>query len=186
MCYNASNFGRGYRLLSKLRPHLYLESVQSVDPRLLRRRGIRGVVLDLDNTLAGWRALRPTQEVAVWLRRLRSHQIGAVILSNNGRGRVQDFAREVGVPCIPNARKPRARGFLRAMELLGTTPETTAVIGDQVFTDILGGNRAGFYTILVSPLSREEFIGTKAVRRVEGVVLRHFERQGLHLPTHAG
>jgi HAD superfamily phosphatase (TIGR01668 family) len=173
-------------LLSKLRPNLFLDSVQAIDLRLLRRRGIRGVVLDLDNTLAGWRALQPSLEVATWLKGLRSHQIGAVILSNNGKGRVGDFARSIGVPCIPNARKPRVRGFLQAMQMLGTTPQTTAVIGDQVFTDILGGNRAGFFTILVSPLTREEFVGTKAVRRVEGMVLRHFARQGLQRPTHAG
>ncbi len=173
-------------MLSKLRPNLYLDSVQAIDLRLLRRQGIRGVVLDLDNTLAGWRALQPTQEVATWLKGLRGHQIKAVILSNNGKGRVRDFAKSVGVPCIANARKPRIRGFLQAMELLGTTQQTTAVIGDQVFTDILGGNRAGFFTILVSPVAREEFVGTRAVRRVEGLVLRHFERQGLHLPTHAG
>jgi len=173
-------------LLSKLRPHLYLPSVQSVDPRLLRRRGIRGVVLDLDNTLAGWRAPRPSREVKSWVGRLRGMGIGAVILSNNGRGRVEDFANWLGVPYIPSARKPSARGFQRAMAVLGTTPQSTAVIGDQVFTDILGGNRAGFFTILVTPLTRHEFIGTKAVRRVEDIVLRHFERTGLHAPSSAG
>lgn len=170
-------------MLSNLRPHLYLDSVQSVDLRLLRRRGIRGVILDLDNTLAGWKSTRPTSAVRAWLQNLRGHGIGAVILSNNGKGRVQDFAQSVGVPYIPNARKPRARGFLQAMAVLGTTRETTAVIGDQVFTDILGGNRLGFYTILVTPLTRQEFFGTKAVRRVEDIVLRHFERRGLRLPS---
>ena len=171
-------------MLSKLRPHLYLHSVQAVDLRMLRRRGICGVVLDLDNTLAGWKALEPAGGVKAWLQDLRRHGIRAVILSNNGRGRVQDFAESIGVPFIPNARKPGVRGFLRAMQVLGTTPEATAVIGDQVFTDILGGNRAGVFTILVTPLTRQEFVGTKAVRRVEDVVLRHFARRGLRLPMH--
>ncbi len=173
-------------MLSKLRPHLYLPSVQSVDPRLLRRRGIRGVVLDLDNTLAGWKSPRPSREVKAWVQRLHGHGIDAVILSNNGHGRVQDFAGWLGVPFIPHARKPWARGFREAMAVLGTVPKSTAVIGDQVFTDILGGNRAGLFTILVTPLSRQEFIGTKAVRRLEDVVLHHFERTGLRAPSSAG
>jgi len=173
-------------VLSKLRPQMYLPSVQSVDPRMLRRRGIRGVVLDLDNTLAGWRATRPVRGTKAWVSGLRSHGIGAVILSNNGRGRVEDVARWLDVPFIPSARKPSGRGFRRAMEVLGTTPQTTAVIGDQVFTDVLGGNRLGLFTILVTPLTRQEFIGTRAVRRVEDVVLRHFEHSGLRLPTSFG
>jgi HAD superfamily phosphatase (TIGR01668 family) len=173
-------------VLSKLRPHLYLPSVQSVDPRLLRRRGIRGVVLDLDNTLAGWKAPRPTREVKAWVGRLAGHGIGAVILSNNGRGRVEDFANWLGVPFIPNARKPSRRGFQQAMAVLGTGPATTAVIGDQVFTDILGGNRTGLFTILVTPLTRQEFLGTRAVRHLEDVVLHHFERSGLRVPSSAG
>ncbi len=173
-------------MLSKLRPHLYLPSVQSVDPRLLRRRGIRGVVLDLDNTLAGWNSPRPSREVKAWVQRLRGTGIGAVILSNNGRGRVEDFAGWLGVPFIPHARKPSARGFQRALSVLGTTPQSTAVIGDQVFTDILGGNRAGMFTILVTPLTRHEFLGTRAVRHLEDVVLHHFERSGLRVPSSAG
>ena len=173
-------------MLSKLRPHLYLPSVQSVDPRLLRRRGIRGVVLDLDNTLAGWKSTRPTREVKAWVQRLRGSGIGAVILSNNGRGRVEDFAGWLDVPGIPHARKPAARGFQKAMAVLGTTPQSTAVIGDQVFTDILGGNRVGLFTILVTPLTRQEFFGTKAVRHLEDVVLHHFERGGLRMPSSAG
>ncbi len=173
-------------MLSKLRPHLYLPSVQSVDPRLLRRRGIRGVVLDLDNTLAGWKSTRPTREVKAWVQRLRGSGIGAVILSNNGRGRVEDFAGWLDVPFIPHARKPSARGFQKAMAVLGTTPQSTAVIGDQVFTDILGGNRVGLFTILVTPLTRQEFFGTKAVRHLEDVVLHHFERGGLRMPSSAG
>ncbi len=173
-------------MLSKLRPHLYLPSVQSVDPRMLRRRGIRGVVLDLDNTLAGWNVPRPTREVKAWVQRLRGSGVGAVILSNNGKGRVEDFAGWLGVPFIPHARKPWAKGFRQAMAVLGTTPQTTAVIGDQVFTDILGGNRAGMFTILVTPLTRQEFVGTRAVRHVEGAVLQHFARTGLRVPSSAG
>lgn len=170
-------------MLSRLRPHLFFESVQAIDLRLLRRRGIRGVILDLDNTLAGWKAPRPTAEVLHWLKHLRDAGLGAVILSNNREKRVQRFAAECGVPFISNAGKPRMRNFRKAIELLGTGVRDTAVIGDQMFTDILGGNRMGLLTILVTPVNPQEFFGTRAVRRVEGAVLRHFRRQGLRMPT---
>lgn len=173
-------------MLSRLRPQLFLESVHQIDLRLLRRHGIRGVILDLDNTLAGWRAPHPTSDVLRWLKRLHGAGVRAVILSNNRTKRVERFASDCSIPFIPNAGKPRARNFKRAIELLGTSVRDTAVIGDQVFTDILGGNRLGLFTILVSPVNREEFIGTKAVRRVEGVVLRHFGRRGLRTPANFG
>lgn len=170
-------------MLSRLRPQLFLDSVQAIDLRLLRRQGIRGIIVDLDNTLAGWQAPRPTAEVLRWLRRMRSGGVQAVILSNNRVARVERFAAECGVPFISNAGKPRMRNFRRAMELIGTTVRDTAVVGDQMFTDILGGNRMGLFTILVAPVNRHEFVGTRAVRKVESAVLRHFRRSGLRVPA---
>jgi len=81
-------------------------------------------------------------------------------------------AERADVPFIARARKPRRRSFRRAMELMGTKPETTAVIGDQLFTDMLGGNRLGLFTILVTPISKEEFIGTRFMRFLEKLILK--------------
>jgi HAD superfamily phosphatase (TIGR01668 family) len=85
----------------------------------------------------------------------------------------------VGIPFVSKATKPRVKGFAAAMELLGVRPEETVVVGDQIFTDILGGNRAGAYTILVVPIDPREFLGTRLVRVVERRVLNYLQRQGL-------
>ncbi|HXG24870.1 MAG TPA: HAD hydrolase-like protein, partial [Chthonomonadales bacterium] len=74
--------------------------------------------------------------------------------------------------------KPRKRGFIEAMKELGVDSSKTAMIGDQMFTDVLGGNRAGVYTVLVRPIARREFIGTKVSRAVEKALLALFRRRG--------
>ena len=85
-------------------------------------------------------------------------------------------AESLGIPFISRAQKPRRGGFHRAVFFLGVKPEETAVIGDQIFTDVLGGNRAGLYTILVVPIARREFVGTKFSRAMEYFVLRRLQR----------
>lgn len=161
-----------------LRPAEWHSSIHAIDLQALKGRGIRGVIVDLDNTLVAWRYPRPTPAVQEWLARVRSEGLKVCIVSNGGSRRVAAFAREAGVPYIGRAAKPRGRGFREALELLGTRPGETAVVGDQIFTDVLGGNRLGLYTILVKPVSRREFIGTRLVRRVERLVLRYLERRG--------
>ena len=89
------------------------------------------------------------------------------------------MARVLDVPAISKARKPSRRAFRQALATLGTTEKETAVVGDQLFTDVLGGNRLGLYTVLVMPLSKREFFGTKAIRSLERIVLRRLIRRGL-------
>jgi len=99
--------------------------------------------------------------------------------SNNSQDRVQKFAEAFGVPAISKAIKPRRGAFRIACDSLGVTPGETAVVGDQVFTDVLGGNRLGVYTILVVPVSEKEFFGTKIMRMMERFVLRKLKMRGL-------
>jgi HAD superfamily phosphatase (TIGR01668 family) len=96
-----------------------------------------------------------------------------VIVSNNRRTRVSAFASPLSIPFIYRARKPANASFVKALHLLGTSPEQTCVIGDQLMTDVLGGNRMGLYTILVKPISLgDEGFFTKAVnRRLERIAL---------------
>jgi HAD superfamily phosphatase (TIGR01668 family) len=162
----------GTRLLSILRPQQYLDSVAAIDLKHLRRRGIRALILDLDNTLVAWGRERPARAVARWLKEARRQGFRQVIVSNNTGTRVERVAQELGVPCIPKAKKPLGASYRRALALLSARPDETAVIGDQVFTDVLGGNRLGLYTILVRPLARRELFPTRVVRLAERVVLR--------------
>ncbi|ABZ82862.1 had superfamily (subfamily iiia) phosphatase [Heliomicrobium modesticaldum Ice1] len=155
-----------------LKPARRVDAVPQVNVADLAAQGVQGVIIDLDNTLTEWNQNHLCPEIARWLEELERYGIKLCILSNNKKHRVQSFAEACGVPYISNARKPWRRGFRRAMNLLGTRPEQTVVIGDQIFTDVLGGNRSGLYTILVNPISRREFLGTRLVRQLERWVLR--------------
>lgn len=161
-----------------LRPTLRVETLRDVNLRLLRQRGIRCLILDLDNTLVPWGGVKPQAAALAWLTEAKRRGFRAVILSNNGAARVRAAAAALGVPYIPLARKPLAYAYRKAMKLMGGTPKDTAVIGDQLFTDILGGNRLGLMTILVRPLADEEFIGTRLLRHAERIVLRRLDVAG--------
>jgi len=162
-----------------LRPAEYHNSIFEIDLGKLRRMGKRAIMLDLDNTLVRWNDPTPTPALLNWLAEARTHGLQPCIVSNNSGARVREFASRVGVPFVSSARKPTVKGFAEAMQRLGVRPGETVVVGDQIFTDILGGNRAGAYTILVVPIDRREFIGTRLVRIVERQVLRHLQRRGL-------
>lgn len=164
----------------QFRPSLRAGSVLEITPGWLAGRGIRALILDLDNTLVPWHGREVAPEIEAWVRSMHHAEIQLCIVSNTHRpGRLKELAALLGVQFVPSGGKPRRRGFFRAMEAMGSTAEETAVIGDQVMTDVWGGNRAGLLTILVEPLSRIEFIGTRVVSRsVERLLLQLLERRG--------
>ena len=157
---------------SVLRPSLRRESCVLVTPDELRRLGIKGLIVDIDNTLVEWNVRELARETEEWLSSLRESGIKCCLVSNSLHdARTAEFARAAGLPLIARAGKPRRRSFIKALEILGTAPCETAVIGDQIFTDILGGNRLGLFTILIEPRSPREFFGTRIVRILERLVL---------------
>jgi hypothetical protein len=168
-------------MLSLFRPAQLAPSVPAIDLEALWGRGVRGIVLDADNTLCAWGWAHATVEepVRAWVAQAKALGFRLCIISNGRPGRVGEVAAAIGLPCVARARKPFRRGFLQALTLLGTAPETTAAVGDQLLTDVLGGNRAGFHSILVPALSTREFAGTKLNRLVEGFLRRRLGLPGL-------
>jgi HAD superfamily phosphatase (TIGR01668 family) len=162
-----------------LRPAQYRQSIFEINLEHLYQQGFRAILLDLDNTMVKWNDPAPTPGLVAWLSRAQSLGFQPCIVSNNSGHRVRAFANQIGIPFIPKAIKPRRKGFRAAMAMLGVAPEQTVVVGDQIFTDILGGNRAGAYTILVVPLDPREFFLTQLVRKVERQVLNYLQRRGL-------
>ncbi len=156
-----------------LHPDLYVRFLTDIPLSKLRNQGISGLIIDLDNTVAEWGCVKLTRKVRVWFADLKKHELKACLVSNNRGSRVQTIAERLNIPAISRAGKPRRRSFRQAMAILGTGAGDTAVIGDQVLTDVLGGNRLGLYTILVMPINKREFIGTKLIRLVENLVTRH-------------
>ena len=130
--------------------------------------------------LVRWAREELTDDIQAWVEGLHRANIKFCLLSNSVLSRrVERVAQIFGCPNIRKAQKPRPDGFHRAMKAMGTTPATTAVIGDQMFTDILGGNRVGLYTIMVEPLAKGEFVYTRLVHRPpETLLLRLFRKRG--------
>jgi len=155
-----------------LRPGRICGSILDVSLSELSRKGIKGIILDIDNTLTEWRSPILPGGAAAWLKQAGQDGIRLCFVSNNSARRARDVADKAGIPFVAKAQKPRRRSFKKAMEIMDTTPGQTAVIGDQLFTDILGGNRMGMLTILVTPISRHEFFGTRLMRLVEAIFLR--------------
>lgn len=161
-------------------PHRFVRSVTEIEPQELVELGIRAIILDLDNTVVPWQEEEMTGEVRRWLQAIKQCGMGICLLSNSlKQKRSQRIAQRFGLHTVGWARKPSRFGFQRALELLGTTPKETAVIGDQMFTDIFGGNRMGMYTIMVRPLHSREFLYTRFVSRPpERFLLWFFRRKG--------
>jgi HAD superfamily phosphatase (TIGR01668 family) len=164
-------------LLKIFYPKLYASSLVEIEPEFLEKLGLKGILLDLDNTIVRRDSNKFTKEVGEWLGEIRAHGFKLGIVSNNSRKRVSDVAGLLEIPAVHRAVKPLASPFRRAMNMLGTTPQETALIGDQIFTDIFGGNLCGLYTILVVPLEGKEFWGTRLFSRpLEKIVLARLKR----------
>ncbi len=165
--------------LSHLCPDEYYERVEAIAPERLWERGIRGLILDLDNTLVKYHEHHVNSELLRWFDRVKSQGITCCILSNNHRRRrINRIADKLGVQFVARAGKPRRRPFLTAMHMLNTDRHSTAVIGDQVFTDVLGGKRSGLYTVLIQPRSSRDFIGTRVMRCFETGIVRYLTTRG--------
>ena len=162
-------------MLSKLKPKLYVDSIYHIDFEKLKRRGISGVIIDLDNTITGWDNPDLSDQAFDWFAQMKLADLKACIVSNNSHRRVEKAVEKLSIPFIAKANKPLTGAFRRAMEMMGTKPEETAVVGDQIFTDVLGGNRLNLFTVLVVPINSKEFIGTRLVRIVERRVLKSLD-----------
>lgn len=167
-------------MLKKLIPHKNVRSIFEIDLRALWQAGVRGIITDLDNTLVGAKRPHATPELIAWLDQIRSIGFRVVIVSNNDRSRVSAFSEPLNIPYIYRAKKPGAAAFKKALALMNLDPRQAAVVGDQMLTDVLGGNRLGIYTILVTPIAlHEEGFFTKVNRRIEKAALFWMKRKGL-------
>jgi HAD superfamily phosphatase (TIGR01668 family) len=139
--------------------------------------GIRGLIIDLDNTLLGFRQTELAAEHLQWIEEAHERGFAMVMLSNNFSERVRGIARQLRIECVPNALKPLPFGFWRAIRHLGMPRKQIAVVGDQLFTDVLGAKLSGgLYTILTEPIESKDFAITMMFRFFERMMLP--ERRG--------
>jgi uncharacterized protein len=166
-------------MLRQFIPDLYVKSIFDIDLDKLQQRGMKGIVTDLDNTLVEWNAPDATPKLINWLNEVRKRGFKVCIVSNNAATRVEHFAKPLGLPAIYGAKKPRREAFERALKLIETNQHDTVMLGDQIFTDIAGGNRMGMFTILVAPISKQEWIGTRLNRSLEYILLTYLRKRGM-------
>ncbi len=164
-------------LIALVTPHLRLGSVFELTPELLQQRGLCALLLDLDRTLKEHYSAEPLPGVAEWLERLRAAGIKLCILSNGQRRRVRPLASELGLIWTSGAAKPLPFALRAAARRLGVPLDQTAIIGDQLFSDVLAGRLAGVFTILVPPAGSEEPWTTAIKRPLERWLLQRIERR---------
>ena len=140
-----------------LLPTVQTGSVADISPAWLRARKIRLLMLDFDNTIVPYTTNEPTPAVKAWLEEMKASGITLCVVSNSRHGRVPEFCRKYGLECIMRARKPFPVGIPKCLKKYGVSPEYAAMVGDQIFTDTLGGNLSGTATILVKPIHNHNF-----------------------------
>ena len=160
-------------MLRLVTPDLRVETVLELSPDRLRQMGLEALLLDVDGTLKNYRAESLRPEVMAWLERLREAGIRLCLLSNGRSRRIGRLAERLGLPFVSQACKPLPYGCRRAMRMLGFTSRQTAVVGDQVFADVMAARLAGLSSILVRPIHPEEEPWfTRMKRPLERIVLR--------------
>lgn len=170
---------RCFILIKRFLPDEHFKSVLHIDPEVLLAKGVKGIITDLDNTLVEWDRPNATPELTEWFARLKKSGLQVTIVSNNNENRVKVFADPLGIPFIHSARKPFKMAFRKAAKSMGLQNEEVVVIGDQIFTDVLGGNSVGLHTILVVPVAQTDGFITKFNRRMERRLLSWMRRKGM-------
>jgi len=154
----------------QFRPDHKFTRASEITPEILKELGVRGLILDLDNTLTRWEDDRVAPGIPEWIGALKQAGIQMVILSNGLREKQDTVSRALELPLVrAPLPKPFAVGFAKALEVIGLPREEAAMVGDIVMTDIWGANRLGIRTMLVDPLSPRDFPGTKIWRALEAL-----------------
>ncbi len=160
-------------------PDEYVKNIFHIQPEKLKEKGVKGIITDLDNTLVEWDRPDATPEIIAWMKSMQDVGIQVTVVSNNNEMRVKAFCDPLGIPFICDARKPMRKSFKKALDAMGTQKAETVVIGDQLMTDILGGNRKGLHTILVVPVASSDGFFTKFNRMMERRIMAGLKRRGM-------
>lgn len=138
-------------------PDFVYSDIYQIDPKDLKKKGIKAVCIDLDGTMASRHAPNPTETVKPFLQSFIDNGIKVLVLSNNKQARVSLFCEDLPVKFLSKARKPFKRAFKQAAEVIGEKMSDIAIIGDQIYTDTFGGNRAGATTVYVESIDKKDF-----------------------------
>lgn len=151
-------------------PDAYFKKVEDIDVEFLNKNKIKALLLDVDNTLVD-HTKKITESVIKWAKELKGQGVKLYILSNtNDKEKIKNIVKKLDIPYQHFAMKPLKIGFKKAQKALGEKSENIAIVGDQIFTDIIGGKRCHMYTILVEPIKEKDFWYTAWKRPIENKI----------------
>ncbi|MBE7050461.1 MAG: YqeG family HAD IIIA-type phosphatase [Ruminococcaceae bacterium] len=158
-------------MIKKLLPDITVKNVHMLDRDFYEKKNIKGVIFDIDNTLVAHTEPTPPGDVLEYFENLKQWGIKYAIVSNNSHERVHSFCKDLGVPYYGKALKPRKKYLKKTLGELEIKKEECALVGDQLFTDIFGGNRMGFLSVLVTAVGCDETSFVSFKRKFEKRIL---------------
>ncbi len=158
-----------------LAPDAYIESIFDITPEMLKNKGILGLILDIDNTLVATHIKEANENVISFIKLLKEHEIKVIVVSNGRKKRVELFCEPLGIDFLYSAHKPLGSAFKKAIYMMGLSNDKVAILGDQLFTDVLGGNIKGIHSILVKPIDLDEPLFIRFKRIFEKPFLKNIE-----------
>lgn len=164
--------------MNLLTPTLTLDKLIDIDINLLKKLKVNSLLIDADNTLAKHGSNDPAEGVLNWIENMKANGYNLIILSNNFKKRVSSFAKLLNIPYVNFSMKPLPFGIMKAKKILNASKKEMILIGDQVFTDILGANIYGIKSILLNPLFEYETKGIKIKRKFENKIRKKLKKRG--------
>ncbi|HEX3027351.1 MAG TPA: YqeG family HAD IIIA-type phosphatase [Clostridia bacterium] len=155
-------------------PDKIFEKISDIDPAFIDSQGVKGLVLDIDNTMAPKHIPLPDETLKNWIRNIQSAGISLFVISNNRMNRVSRFAKALELPYIYSGMKPFPHSFRKAVREMNLAPEEVAAVGDQIYTDVMGARLTGIKAWLVSPVEPNESFFFRLRRRFEAPVVRRY------------
>ena len=159
-----------------LLPEYMFDSFLDVTPSFLESIGVRALVIDIDNTLAPYEQNEPDEKTVAWFDSLKARGIKAALISNNHKERVELFNRSLGLYAYPDSKKPSGKSIIDAMKKMGSTPNDTAALGDQLLTDTLAAHRLGLVSIIVPPIKDRTDTFFRFKRELERPYIRKYRK----------
>ena len=163
--------------MPNLLPDYRFEKFNDITVEFLQLEGIKGLILDIDNTLEPYEHALPGEHVKAWISELESVGIRCAFVSNNSLERVAEFNTSLRIPSFYKAGKPFKKNIVKAMELIGSNKKNTLLLGDQIFTDVWAAKNAGIRSALVPPIKDKTDPLTKFKRLLEKPILNKYERR---------
>ena len=162
-----------------LKPNIKLKKITDITVDLLKKHNIDSLILDIDNTMSTHHVEVLTDGLTAWLAMMKENGIKLIVLSNSKEERVNPFANRIGLDYISLGLKPLPSGYIRALKMLKSKRKNTAIVGDQIFTDVLGGNFVGVKTILLTPIKLESTPGFRFKRKIETYIYKIYKIKDL-------